>query len=201
MATPRSQLVDPHVPMHYHLVSRCVRRSWLCGRDRHSRRNYNHRKQWILDRLNRLARCFAVEIDAYALMSNHFHLVVFYDPTASKTWSDNEVTRRWFDAFPPRCVSNNTEELAALKEIHRTMMLENPLRLARARRCLGSLSDFMKHLKQPIAWRVNREDGCSGHFFESRFYSGALLDEAAVLAAMAFRKTGRARPYQSLHIL
>ena len=44
----------------------------------------------------------------------------------------------------------------------------------------------MKHLKQPIAWRANREDGCTGHFFESRFYSGALLDEAALIAAMVY---------------
>ena len=44
----------------------------------------------------------------------------------------------------------------------------------------------MKHLKQPIAWRANREDKCTGHFFEGRFYSGALLSEDAVLAAMAY---------------
>jgi hypothetical protein len=54
------------------------------------------------------------------------------------------------------------------------------------RQTLGSLSAFMKHLKQPIAWRANREDGCLGHFFESRFYSGALLSEEAVVAAMAY---------------
>lgn len=44
----------------------------------------------------------------------------------------------------------------------------------------------MKHLKQPIARRANEEDGCKGHFFEQRFYSGALLTEEAVLAAMAY---------------
>jgi hypothetical protein len=44
----------------------------------------------------------------------------------------------------------------------------------------------MKHLKQPVAWRANREDKCTGHFFEGRFYSGALLSEQAVLAAMAY---------------
>ena len=45
---------------------------------------------------------------------------------------------------------------------------------------------FMKHLKQPIAYLANKEDHCSGHFFEGRFYSGALLDESAVIAAMAY---------------
>ena len=44
----------------------------------------------------------------------------------------------------------------------------------------------MQHLKQPIAWKANREDKCTGHFFEKRFYSGALLSEKAVLATMAY---------------
>ena len=44
----------------------------------------------------------------------------------------------------------------------------------------------MKFLKQPIAREANLEDGCEGHFFQGRFYSGALLDEASVIAAMAY---------------
>ena len=44
----------------------------------------------------------------------------------------------------------------------------------------------MKHLKQPIARRANLEDDCTGHFFEQRFYSGALLTEEALVAAMAY---------------
>jgi hypothetical protein len=44
----------------------------------------------------------------------------------------------------------------------------------------------MNHLKQPRAWRANREDGCTGHFFEGRFYSGLLLTEEDVIEAMAY---------------
>ena len=44
----------------------------------------------------------------------------------------------------------------------------------------------MKHLKQPVARRANLEDDCRGHFFEQRFYSGALLSEEALVAAMAY---------------
>ncbi len=44
----------------------------------------------------------------------------------------------------------------------------------------------MKHLKQPIARRANEESGTTGHFYEQRYYSGALLTEAALLAAMAY---------------
>ncbi|MFT6438075.1 MAG: REP element-mobilizing transposase RayT, partial [Candidatus Azotimanducaceae bacterium] len=83
MATPRHQLIDPDYPMHYHIVSRCVRRSWLCGIDRLTRKDYEHRKHWLEQRMWHLAQYFAVAIDAFAIMSNHFHLVVFFDPQES----------------------------------------------------------------------------------------------------------------------
>ncbi len=182
MATPRHKLVDPERPYAYHLASRCVRRAWLCGRDKRTGRDYSHRKRWLRDRLLLLARCFAVEVYAYAVMSNHFHIVVHYDPNACLAWSDEEVARRWVDAFPPKAHG----AASAPKATARALLLGDPDRLARARRTLGSLSDFMKHLKQPIARRANEEDGCDGHFFEQRFYSGALLGEEAILAAMAY---------------
>jgi len=166
-------------------VSRCVRRSWLCGQERRGAKNYDYRKDWLKQRLFHLAKYFAIEVDAYTIMSNHFHLVVFYDPKACEDWSCEEVAYRWFEAFPPRCDGRNGE-LDEVKSLRRERMLTQPERIQKARRSLGSLSDFMKYLKQPIAWRANREDGCKGHFFEGRFYSGALLCESAVLAAMAY---------------
>ena len=183
MATPRSKLVDSENAYAYHLVSRCVRRSWLCGLDPVTGQDWSHRRQWLLDRMHLLARCFAVDIYAYAIMSNHFHLVLHYDPKASEKWSDGEVARRWIDAFPPTEKGRVAEEL---KPERVELLLSDRERLARARRTLGSLSAFMQYLKQPIARRANLEDGCQGHFFEQRFYSGALLSEEAVLAAMAY---------------
>jgi hypothetical protein len=59
---------------------------------------------------------------------------------------------------------------------------------------------LMKHLKQPIAYQANREDRCSGHFFEGRFYSGALLDENAVIAAMAYVDLNPIRARITQHI-
>jgi REP element-mobilizing transposase RayT len=186
MATPRNQLVDHDYPMHYHLVSRCVRRSWLCGFDRQARKNYEHRKDWLEKRLHYLAQYFAVAIDAYAIMSNHFHLVVYFDPQECNRWSVEEVADRWLAAFPPRLSAQSTADQQAIVSLHREMLLQIPERLVHARQTLGSLSMFMKHLKQPIAYQANKEDHCSGHFFEGRFYSGALLDENAVIAAMAY---------------
>lgn len=186
MATPRSLLVDPDHPMHYHLVSRCVRRSWLCGFDPRERKNYEHRKDWLEQRMRHLAQYFAVAIEAYAIMSNHFHLVVYFDPRESYRWTDEELADRWLAVFPPRIVADSAMEQQAILDLHRDLLLQSPARVLHARRTLGSLSMFMKHLKQPVAYQANQEDRCSGHFFEGRFYSGALLDEAAVIAAMAY---------------
>jgi hypothetical protein len=44
----------------------------------------------------------------------------------------------------------------------------------------------MKCLNEHLARRANAEDNCSGQFWESRFKSQALLDEASLLTAMAY---------------
>ena len=71
MAYPRSQLVSVEEPGFFHCVSRCVRRAFLCGFDQHSGKNFEHRRQWIEDRIFELAESFAVSVYAYAVMSNH----------------------------------------------------------------------------------------------------------------------------------
>jgi REP element-mobilizing transposase RayT len=200
MATPRHQLIDPDYPMHYHIVSRCVRRSWLCGVDRLARKDYEHRKDWLEQRMWHLAQYFAVAIDAFAIMSNHFHLVVFFDPQESYRWNDEEVAERWLRVFPPGKSDMSESDQVALFGLHRELLLLSPERLLHARETLGSLSMFMKHLKQPIAYQANREDRCSGHFFEGRFYSGALLDENAVIAAMAYVDLNPIRARITQHI-
>ena len=183
MATPRHLLVDPVNECDYHLVSRCVRRAFLCGVDDYDGRDYSHRRAWLVERLRRIAPCFAVDVYAYTVLSNHFHLVLRHDPLAGRGWSDEEVARRWVEAFPP---TERGEVVEALKPERRELILDDPRRVARARCTLGSMSHFMKHLKQPIARRANLEDDRTGHFFEQRFYSGALLTEEALIAAMAY---------------
>lgn len=184
MATPRSLLVDPEQPMFYHLVSRCVRRAWLCAsrgkgrkRGKRGKRRTDQRRAWIEERILHLAQAFAVDVMSYAVMSNHFHIVVYYDPLACLRWSDEEVAERWFIAHPP---ADGDVEAAT------EPMLADPALVQWRRQRLGSLSAFMQRLKQPISLRINREDGVKGHLFEKRFYSGALLDENAVIAAMGY---------------
>ena len=85
----------------YHLTSCPVRRARSGSHNRASRRNDLQRRR-LIDRIKALARCFAVEIFGYAIMADHFHIVLRYDPNAREFWTDEEVAWRWTDAFTPR---------------------------------------------------------------------------------------------------
>jgi len=84
----------------YHCVQRVVRRAFLCGVDPLSGNSYNHRRSWIRNRLESLAGLFSLEIAAFAVMSNHIHVILRIRPDVVALWSDQEVARRWLALFP-----------------------------------------------------------------------------------------------------
>ena len=55
----------------FHLINRCVRRTYLCGKDRRSRKDYSHRKEWIWSTLEELAGIFGIDVPGFAVLSNH----------------------------------------------------------------------------------------------------------------------------------
>ena len=190
MTYPRSHIVAEDSAGFYHVVSRCVRRAFLCGWDKLTRKSYEHRRRWIEDRILELAECFSVSVYAYAVMSNHFHIVLHVDPGAAQELSDDEVAKRWLAAFPGRLKHDDSPELPERMALAIT---GNPERVAEIRARLGSLSWFMKALNEPIARQANREDGCKGKFWEGRFKCQALLEEHAVLSCMAYVDLNPAR--------
>ncbi|MBL8299179.1 MAG: hypothetical protein JNN30_12650, partial [Rhodanobacteraceae bacterium] len=127
-----------------------------------------------------LGECFAVAIHAYAVMSNHVHLVLEIDPRAPQHWCDDDVARRWVQLFPPREATESAIQAKCQS------VLNDPVRLAVIRQRLGDLSWLMKCLAEPIARRANAEDFCKGRFWEGRFKSQVLKDEKALLAAMTY---------------
>jgi REP element-mobilizing transposase RayT len=103
MPKARAELVSVSDTPFYHVISRCVRRTFLCGKDRATGRCYEHRRGWIEERIRLLASVFAVDVAAYAVMSNHYHLVVKLSPDDVEPWSTDEVLARWCSLYkgPP----------------------------------------------------------------------------------------------------
>lgn len=181
MGYPRAFTVDPDQPGLYHCISRCVRRAWLCGEDPLSGRCFDHRRDWIEQRLISLADSFAVGLFAWAVMSNHTHVVLRIDPRLPERWPDEEVARR-----RARLDRRLEAVQAAHVETRVCQLLSQPKRIAVIRARLGSLSSFMRFLNECIAREANAEDRCTGRFWEGRFKCRALLDDAAVVACMAY---------------
>lgn len=177
MPIPRKALVDDTRPGAFHLISRCVRRAYLCGRRAEPRR------AWVRDLIRQAAGAFAIDVLSYAVMSNHLHLVIRTDPERVRTWTNGEVAARWASAHP-RTADDGNPLAWTPSEIAAKAADADWIETARGR--LRSLSWFMKCIKERLARRANRADGCTGHFWEGRFQSVPLLDQAAVLAAMAY---------------
>jgi len=183
MPEPRYRQVSIKDTPYYHCISRCVRRAFLCGSDPLTGFDFKHRRQWIVDRIKLLCSVFSVDLCAFAIMNNHYHIVIRINADNVGQWSDEEVARRWMQIFsgPPLMhqylmnVNMTTTELKCVADL-----------LATWRERLRDLSWFMRCINEPIARMANREDHCSGRFWEGRFKSQALLDARAVLACMAY---------------
>ena len=116
-------------------------------------------------------------------MSNHYHLVVHINADKTKKWSDKEIAKRWTTLFQgPLLIQNWLNGLTLNKAQQQTV---NDI-IAIWRDRLSDLSWYMKCLNEPIARRSNKEDKCTGHFWESRYKSQALKTNQALLACMAY---------------
>ena len=183
MPTPRNQQVSLSDTTWYHCVSRCVRRSFLCGVDQVSGQDFSHRRGWVADRILFLSQIFSIDVAAYAVMSNHHHVVLRVDVEKSQNWSVEEVVQQWHKVY-----QGNFNSQRYLKEgslpLAESIVLQRDAEIWRKR--LMDISWFMKALNEPIARMANAEDNCTGRFYEGRFKSQALLDKQAILACMAY---------------
>ena len=180
----RADLVDPAEIAAFHCIHRCVRRSYLCGEDPYSGRNYDHRKAWLEERFRMLAGLFGIDIVGFAIMSNHFHLVIRSRPDVIAIWSDTEVARRWLMLCPYR--KNEWGQAEEPNDAELNTIRNCPERLAEIRKRLSDISWLMRMIAEPVARQANREEKVTGHFWEGRYKCVKLCDEAALLACLAY---------------
>jgi REP element-mobilizing transposase RayT len=180
---PRSSQISLLDTPYYHCVSRCVRRSFLCGIDNYSGQSYEHRRGWVEKRLLFLSSVFAIDLCAYAVMSNHVHVVLHVDVKQTQVWSDYDIVQRWHRLHKGTLL---TQMFARGDTIGKGQRLTLDNTITEYRRRLHDISWLMRNLNEHIARRANKEDECTGRFWEGRFKSQALLDEAALLSCMAY---------------
>ena len=186
MPRPRKSLINLTDTPYYHCVSRCVRRAFLCGEDKQTGKSFEHRRQWVEDRLLFLADVFCVDVCAYAVMSNHTHVVLRINKQKAESLSAKEVIQRWHKLFKGMILAQRyidpvdsdslseaeIETVKSLAEVYRNRLFD--------------ISWFMRLLNEYIARQANKEDDCTGHFWEGRFKSQALMDEVSLAACMAY---------------
>jgi hypothetical protein len=183
MATPRKQQIRLEQTPYYHCISRCVRRAFLCGVDKLTGRSFEHRRRLIETYLHHLASVFAIDVAAYAIMSNHHHVVLRVDAERAARWTSAEICERWGRLFK---LPEPVQRFIAGELTDSPEREAAEVRITEYRERLASISWFMKCLNTDIARAANREDHCTGRFFEGRFKCQALLDEAALLTCIAY---------------
>ena len=182
MPTARKHQISLEATPYYHCTSRCVRKAFLCGIDEHGN-NYEHRRQWVEDRILELGAIFCIDVCAYAVMSNHHHVVLHINTATMHALTDIDVCLRWHKLFKGTALSQGFVRGDSLDQAQWQAL---KVKLDEWRLKLTDISWFMRCLNEPIARQANDEDRCTGRFWEARFKSQALLDEKALAACMAY---------------
>lgn len=179
-------------------MSRCVRQNFLLNTVNISRGESNYRNEWIQGRLLYLSDVFAIDLMSFAIMDNHTHLVLFANQSLAKQWSNIEVLRRWskIGKLPLLCQLYLSQDWRSkLNDVELSIVLDQ---IDAYRAKLVNISVFMSRFNYYIAKRANKEDQVSGHFWEARFKSQALLDMDAVFSCMAYVDLNPIRAKKSL---
>ena len=148
MTRARASLISLDDTPWYHLVNRCVRRAYLCGMDKESGKDLSHRKEWIEARIRQLGSVFAIDVAAYAVMSNHYHVVVRVDRQRAEGWSTREVLETWSQLFKGPLL---VQEYLAGKALSPAQLVAVDTLAAQYRTRLHDISWFMRVLNESIA--------------------------------------------------
>ena len=183
ITTARKDFMQANTIGTFHLIVRCVRRSFLQGFDEYSGKDYSHRKSWVPDKINLLLKAFAIDDASFANMDNHYHLVARNRPDLLKDLTPIQIATRWLKIHPTKEMKKEKRITPTKDDLDQTLIKYNVEKL---RSRLSDFSWFMRELNQYIAVRANLEDNCKGSFFEDRFKSQNLADDASILTCMIY---------------
>ncbi len=207
MSKPRRQQISLNDTSYYHCTSRCIRQIFLLDENNdfnkklNSKKNNspenaavnnnkqnNERRNWIVTQAKKLATIFSIDIAAYAIMHNHYHIILKVDVETVLAWSPLDVIEQWqllhkLPARVERLYQKGLVEKGCLNKFEKEQ-LDGWVETYRKR--LYSISWFMKSLNQYIARRANKEDGVKGHLFEGKFKCQPLLDDGSILTCMSY---------------
>jgi REP element-mobilizing transposase RayT len=159
----------------YHVGTRCVGRAMMFGDDD---------KTHIVDQILRMAEFCGMEVNTYAVMTNHIHILLHVLP--KKELSDDELIARVASLYGRTKAEDLRVEWAEWHRVGGTAALQRveEERNAFLRR-MGDLSIYMKELKQWISRDYNKKVGRIGTLWEDRFWSNLLEDSAETLSSVA----------------
>ncbi len=180
----RAEVFDPSEVAALHICARVVRRCYLLGIDPVTGKNHDHRKIWIEDQLKLLSANFGIDLFAFSILSNHFHLILRSRPDVVQTWDDSEVARRWLMLCPIRKKPDKSPEEP--NEFELNSIRNDSDKLATIRTRLSDVAWWMRLLCQNIGTRANQEDNQVGKFFQGRYRAVRILDEESLLACAAY---------------
>lgn len=117
-------------------------------------------------------------------MGNHIHCILRSRPDVVSGWSDEEVAAKWWALCPLR--KGKDGHAAEPTGFELNAIQNDKQQLKELRRRLSSISWFMRFLCEKVARESNKQDQCTGRFWEGRFKAQILADEAALLACMQY---------------
>ena len=183
MTKARSTQIILEATNYYHCFNRVVRAAWLIGDDPKTGEKFEHRREWIESRILLLTQIFAIDVAAYAVMSNHYHIVLAIQKEEAMAWSTQEVIERWHRLY---CGTHLTREYLAGKNLGVAELNAVEAKAEIWRERLYETGWFMRNINEYVARKANKEDDCKGRFWEGRYKCQALLDEKAILSCMMY---------------
>lgn len=171
VAGPRKDVYDPTKSGCYHCFTHTMNDVWFTDEE----------QRQLMMRVELLAGIFSIDVANFAIMSNHYHLLLRSRPELIKDWSDAEVIRRYSRLNSKRLVLKDELDSEAIEAL---LSEKQKLELYRVR--LGDISWFMRMLNESVACEFNVRHNRKNPVWSSRFKMQALLEDKAILACAVY---------------